>query len=321
MSLFPTILYPTDFSACAEAARPLAFELARQSDVLHLLYADTLFGSVEHGLNVRKRLAELGAEAPVPVETAMARDLAPASAILRYAESHDVDLIAMGTHGRRGLSRLLLGSTAREVVQLAPCPVLTVRLGTDEAALPSLRGGSILVAVDFSDTSREALRQAVRLAETMEARIDLLHVIEEPFQPVGAGYTLRPVYELEPDIEERLGKALRAFRDEVAGDFRSYGSMEILLSFPARSIVETAERLGSGLVVLGTKGLRGLEHLVMGSVAEAVVRTAPCPVLTVKTQAARSAAREAVQAGREASPDEESSSDEASYRVESFSSS
>ncbi len=297
MSIFPTVLYPTDFSACAEAARPLAFELARYADELHLLYVDSLFSSVNRGTNVRRRLTDLGGEAPVPISTVLTRDIAPAAAILRYAESHDVGLIAMGTHGRRGLSRFLLGSTAREVVQLAPCPVLTVRPGADEAALPVLHGGSILVPVDFSDTAGEALRQALRLAEALDARVDLLHVAEEPFRPVG-GYTLRPVYEVEPGLEQRLGAYLRELYAEAGGEAQRLGTVDVILGFPARVIVETAERLGTGLVVLGTKGLRGFEHLVMGSIAEAVVRTAPCPVLTVKTSAASTAAREAMQAGR-----------------------
>ena len=312
MSIFHTVLYPTDFSTCAEAARPLAFELARHADAVHLLYADTLFGSVHHGANVRQRLAELGEEAPVPVHTVLTRDLAPAAAILRYAESHDVGLIAMGTHGRRGLTRLLLGSTAREVVQLAPCSVLTVRPGADEAALPALQGGSILVAVDFSDTASEALRQALRLADALDARVDLVHVIEEPFRPVGDGYTLRPVYEVEAGTEERLRESLHEFYLEAGGLTTMLGSVEVVLGFPARVIGEVAGRLKTNLVVLGTKGLRGLGHLVMGSVAEAVVRTAPCPVLTVKTAAARSAARDALQGGREASSDVDASDADAS---------
>ncbi|MEP0548908.1 MAG: universal stress protein [Rhodothermales bacterium] len=301
MSIFHTVLYPTDFSACAEAARPLAFELARHADALHLLYVDSLFGSVHHGANVRQRLADLGEEAPVPIETVLTRDIAPAAAILRYAESHDVGLIAMGTHGRRGLSRLLLGSTAREVVQLAPCPVLTVRPGTDDAALPALHGGAILVAVDFSDTADEALRQALRLADAFDAHVDLLHVVEEPFRPVGGGYTLQPVYQVEPGLVRSLGDSLRELYTEAGGEPERLGTVEVVPGFPSRVIGETAERLRSGLIVLGTKGLRGFEHLVMGSIAEAVVRTAPCPVLTVKTPAARTAARAAVQAGRETS--------------------
>ena len=302
MSTFHTVLYPTDFSACAEAARPLAFELARHADALHLLYVDALFGSARHGANVYEKLSELAEEAPVRVDTSLVRDIAPAAAILRYAESHDVGLIAMGTHGRRGLSRFLLGSTAREVVQLAPCPVLTVRAGTDTA--PTLRGGSILVAVDFSDTSDQALRQAIELATALDARVDLVHVIPEPFQPVD-GYTLRPVYEPDPELEAKQRTALHARYMEAGGTEEMLGATEVLFGFPSRNIVATAERLGSRLLIMGTKGLRGFGHLVMGSVAEAVVRTATCPVLTVKTSPARAAAREAVRAGRGIASDAE----------------
>jgi nucleotide-binding universal stress UspA family protein len=299
MSLFRTVLYPTDFSACSEAARPLAFEFARHGEALHLLYVDHLFGSAAHAGDTRQRLKEAGADAPIPVDIEVVRDLAPGPAILHYAEHHDADLIVLGTHGRRGLSRLLLGSTAREVVQFAPCPVLTVRSDADDTGLPHLQGGSLLVAVDFSDSSREALRQAVRLAETFDARIDLVHVIEDLFQPVGVGYTLRSVFEMEPDIESRLEEALHVFREEVAPDSSRFGRMEVRAGIPTRVLTEVAESFGSRLLVLGTKGLRGFDHLVMGSVAEAVVRTAPCPVLTVKAADSMTAAREAIQAARE----------------------
>lgn len=300
MTLFRTVLHPTDLSSCAEAARPLAFEFARHGDTLHLLYVDHLFGSAAHASDTRQRLAALRPDAPVPVEIAVARDLAPAPAILRYTESHDVDLIVLGTHGRRGISRFILGSTAREVVQLAPCPVLTVRPNAEEAALPQLQGGAILVAVDFSDSAREALRQAVRVAEAFDARIDLVHVVEDLFQPVGVGYTLRSLYEVEPDIDARMDEAMRVFRDEVAPHFARFGRREVRTGAPARAIAEAAEQFGSRLIVLGTKGLRGFDHLVMGSVAEGVARTAPCPVLTVKAADAMTAAREAIQEARDA---------------------
>jgi len=298
MSLYSSILYPTDLSPCAEAARPLAYDLAREGERLHLLYVDHLFGGAEHAVTVRQRLAKMGDEAPVPFDEAISRDIAPAAAILRYAEEHDVDLIVMGTHGRRGLPRLLLGSTAREVVQLAPCPVLTVRSGMDDD-LPSLRDGAILVAVDFSEASREALRQAIRLADAFDARVDLVHVIDDVFVPVEDGYTLRSIYEVDPDVEERQAKMLRVFREEVAGDFGRFGAMDVLPGTPADVITEAAERFGSSLIVVGTKGLRGLENLVMGSVAGAIVRTAPCPVLTVKAAEATASAREAIQEARE----------------------
>lgn len=303
MSLFSTLLYPTDFSACAEAALPYALEVAAFGEALHLLYVDTPHDSVEPS-GAGRRLDELVGAVQTHTVTAVERDLAPGVAILHYAEQHDVDLIVMGTHGRRGLSRLLLGSTAREVVQLAPCPVLTVRRGPAGAPPSRLQDGGVLVAIDFSDTSREALRHAVRLADALDLRLDLLHVIEDLFRPVGYGYTLRSVYDVEPDIEERLAEAMGVFRQEVASDFRNYGPIEILPGPPAKAIVEVADRLGSGLIVLGTKGRRGFDHLVLGSVAEAVIRTAPCPVLSIKTPAAADTAREAIAGAREASTTE-----------------
>ena len=139
-----TILVPSDFSGCSDAALRYGLELARRFDAkLHLLnvvqdpatqpwaaegFAVPLYEVVEQWqVESEKRMAAMipAADADrVTITTAVAT---PCQEILRYAAEHDVDLIVMGTHGRSGMSHILLGSIAERVVRHAPCPVLTVR--------------------------------------------------------------------------------------------------------------------------------------------------------------------------------------------------
>lgn len=139
-----SILVPTDFSADSERALAPALELLSEGrgklillHVFHLPFEYTAYGTIpttlnyqhDAGADAESRLAELAESAAregLQVET-VAREGYPPEAIVEEAESRDVDLIALGTHGRSGLAHLLLGSTARRVVQRAGCPVLTVR--------------------------------------------------------------------------------------------------------------------------------------------------------------------------------------------------
>jgi nucleotide-binding universal stress UspA family protein len=217
------------------------------------------------------------------MEHTVVRDVAAAPALLRYAEEHAIDLIVMGTHGRSGLRRMLLGSVAEEVVRWAPCPVLTVRANgptVDEIA-------SILVPVDFSESSKAAVRQAVRLARLFGARLDLLHVGETV--PVPAFYdTGFIVYEYGPQFAEHALEQLHGLvDDELAGDPGAALEVRVHVGVGQSPsvIVKEAERLGSGLIVMGTRGLSGLKHLLLGSVAERVLRLARCPVLVTKSDA------------------------------------
>lgn len=281
MPVFRSILVPTDLSACSERARDAAFALAEHAEAVHLLYVDGPTASFEHAHAVRARLREFGAGSPVPPIVAFRRGMEVTDAVLRYARRQKVDLIVMGTHHGSGLTGMLLGSTTGELVRHAPCPVLTVR-HDDEHDGPMLTGGPILVPIDFSEASRAALRWASRLAAERQTRLDLLHVVPERFRPNGfaSGAATRgwaTAYE-----EDWLDDALRALMVEPGVASCHLGLVRVLTGARVPAIVHEATRLGSDLVVLGTRGLRGLDHLVVGSVTESVVRTAPCPVLAVK---------------------------------------
>ncbi len=288
------ILVAKDFSPCAEMALHHAAKLAQTTGAeLHVLYVQVLYedhfeapavpaATTDELLEKLRSRTEEGwdkkDESPVcPVVFSVERDIAAAPAIVSYARENDMDIVFMGTHGRRGLRHLLMGSVAEEVVRTAPCKVITIAR-CDETH-ENVR--SILVPVDFSTHAGEALRTAVQFAEHFGARIDLLHVVEETLHPAFYNTGVFSIYDVEPDIEGRS----KAHLEQL---YEPYKSAKIKAEFHVRSgraaseITHFAKEHGHDLIVMSTHGLTGLAHLLIGSVSEKVVRSAPCSVLTVK---------------------------------------
>jgi nucleotide-binding universal stress UspA family protein len=138
----------------------------------------------------------------------------------------------------------------------------------------------ILVPVDFSEHSAKALEMAVDLAKALGASIQLLHCYQ--IQPAGVSpYGIVLPESFDRDLREAAGRQLAEWRDKVTtqgvGAEASLSSM-----FPSLAIAETASEVGADLIVMGTRGLSGIKHVLLGSVAERTLRVAPCPVLTVK---------------------------------------
>ena len=294
-----SILLPRDFSSASDQALRHALDLARDTGAtLHLLYASVLhedpFAAVAEKTGspdekIKERLSKDPEGRPLTnlvdglkVETAVERDIAAAPAILSYADDHDIDTIVMGTHGRRGVRRMLLGSVAEEVVRRASCPVLTVRGMDGEDTADDLSVRSILVPIDFSIHSREALRNARELAAHYGARLDLLHVVEERLPPAFYVGGVGSIYDVEPDIEEKARKKMKSFYLETGGPDVSEIAYHAEPGQPAKHITEFAGEEGADMIVMSTHGLTGMEHFFMGSVAEKVVRRAPVPVFTIK---------------------------------------
>ena len=291
------ILVARDFSSVSDRALRHGLDLAaRTGATLHLLHAEVLHEvqnrredrpSPAEGVDAfRDRLKkEGGADADaldaVSIVEVTRRDVSPGPALLNYAEEEDIDLIAMGTHGRRGARRVLLGSVAEEVVRRAQQPVLTVR-GKEKGPTPA--PGSmdrILVPVDFSDYSREALRHAHEWAALYGAQIDVLHVVVDDLHPAFYVGGVTSVYDVEPDLDDKVKAKLDAFVQEVLGS--ADGVMAHVRTGSAPSaITEFVEEKAVDLVSLSTHGRTGMERFFLGSVAEKVVRHVSCPVLTVK---------------------------------------
>jgi nucleotide-binding universal stress UspA family protein len=139
----------------------------------------------------------------------------------------------------------------------------------------------ILVPVDFSEHSQRALDEAVGLAKKFGAEIHLLHCYQ--LYPVGAvpPYDVVMPEDLERTIREGARKLLAEWGRKAADRGVSV-TEHLAVGPPSSSIAELAERLGVDLIVIGTRGLTGLKHVLLGSVAERTIRIAPCPVLSVK---------------------------------------
>lgn len=201
----------------------------------------------------------------------------PDEAIVKAAEQTGADLIVLGTHGRTGLRRVLLGSTAEKVVRCASTAVLVVR--PDATPHPGYR--KILVATDFSPFAHKALHAALELAAP-GAEVELYHSWVLPATATGRGI---------PGAET-VGQKLRQ-QIEVGAEARArqwldrHPRADVRLSFvqeekPAAAGIH--DRLVAGqfdLCALGSHGRRGLRRFLLGSVSEMTVRYAPCSVLVV----------------------------------------
>jgi nucleotide-binding universal stress UspA family protein len=141
---------------------------------------------------------------------------------------------------------------------------------------------TILVAVDFSPHADRALKYAAMLAQRLSARLELVHVVEDPFI-TGAWNPEAYVPDAGELLEGLIANAERrlATLGQSAAALGVAAKTAVLSGRPAQAIVEHAEAGGFDLIVMGTHGRTGLSHVMMGSVAERVVRRAPCPVLTV----------------------------------------
>jgi nucleotide-binding universal stress UspA family protein len=283
-----TILSATDFSKPAERACDFARDLARRFEAqLHLLHVVVIFEDphleqdhlrrleelVASGDDARRKDLENGSEAQrgLDVTPHMVRGLTPAEVIVETASNLGCELIVMGTHGRRGLPHLLLGSVAERVVRTSPVPVLTVRGNADI----NLEGApQILVPHDFSEASAAAVRHAAKWADALGAEITLLHVVEPVVYP-----EFYSVDVLSDDLMERLversERALGAAAEDLLGRVRT----QVEVGRAANTIVDFADPNRFDLVIMATRGLSALEHALLGSVAESVLRRCRVPML------------------------------------------
>jgi nucleotide-binding universal stress UspA family protein len=300
---FKRLLVPTDFSASADAALDHAVSMAgRFQASLHLLHVVNDPGAGLYGLGdaevkldrlkqkaesrARERLQELARDSSaVDIRTQVAQrtSLGVGDVVQEYAGAHKIDLVMMGTHGRGGLGRLVLGSVANTLIRRLSCPVMTVRERDEESSSsPEVDYQTLLAPIDFSDHSRTALRLTKTVAGRYGATQQLLFVAEKRVLPTfsDTGIPGVGVVEMDPDIVANAETALESLNTKVEGpDVDS--DYHVQEGDVAQAIVDFAESNAVDLIVMATRGLSGIDRFVMGSNTERVVRTAPCPVLTV----------------------------------------
>jgi len=280
------VLYATDFSEAAEAAMPFAAQIAKSFGAkLFVVHAKTpenyALPATEVWPVAERMLEEKTTELKrtlynrfPSVETEVLIGEGGVWGVIESAaKEKKADLIVVGTAGRRGIGKFILGSTAEEILRRATCPVLTVGPhAPDQKHDAKLR--KIVYATDFGDASAAAAAYAVALAQEHEAHLTLVHVIEHP----KAGELVRP-----HDLEAAALDHLRAFIGSEA-ELWCQPKAVVAHGTPAEKILEIAEKENADLLVLGVRNAKGMvraTHLP-GAVAHQVITNAPCPVLTVR---------------------------------------
>lgn len=300
MSNFRKILLPTDFSPCADAALHQAVTIAERFQgavtMLHVVTVhesdtgkiesvfsknsksyDHIMTSAEELLHTKEGMIKT----PVLIEKVLRRGISPTSEIIGYADEQEPDLIVMGTHGRTGIRRLIMGSVAEKIIRLSDCPVMTVRCGTDGKASPYPNYRSILLPIDFSESSKNALWKAAEMARSYGAILTLLHVAE----PIDvSGYS-----EGDDTSEEEFLADHSDSAEQALSEFTSNAPLEgievytrVVHGRPGRKIVEYADDEGIDLIIIPSLGKSGFERLLMGSTVNKVVHRANCPVMVLK---------------------------------------
>ena len=202
----------------------------------------------------------------------------PATELCRYIEAHDVDLVVMTTHGRTGLSRLWLGSVADRMLRRLAIPVLLLHPGD----APVITEFSHLVVALDGDIEEPVIDAMMALgARPGSTRCILTRVVEPPM-PVLSGLAMRPGH-LPPDLTSQQVAEARSYLSRVAEPMVSAGwdvDWQVLVGRGVASqVLALAEASAADCIVVGTHGARGLERLLLGSVADKVVRGAKVPVL------------------------------------------
>jgi len=304
--MFRSVLVPLDGSRFGEQALPLALTVARRAgarlELVHKhvppapLHPDGMLAR-EHALDTTSRAQEQAYLDGVAGRLARAGNITVTSALVEgptvealdeHAVGTGADLVVMTTHGRGPLSRFWLGSVADALLRRLPMPVLLVRPGEEEepdrTAAPALR--HVLVPLDGSPHAEEILKPALALGALTGADYTLLRVVE-PVPVVGvdlpgyaaAGTDLASLDKLQGDA--------RVYLNGVAARLRGQGlhvqTRVAVNAQAAGAILDEAGRRGQDLIALETHGRGGLARLLLGSVADKVLRGATTPVLVHRT--------------------------------------
>ncbi len=286
------ILFLTDFSKASEAALPFAITCGRgygaKVHALHILtpasYAFTTpvltaaaIEAEEENAQAQMQLVE-SQLAGLQHETVVERGFEVWPAVQQAIQDDDVDLIVLGTHGRTGAEKLLLGSVAEEIFRRSPVPVLTIGPGVRSSAHNGARFRRVLFATDFSLESLAGAPYAVSLAQQNESHLLLVTVMRKPEK---IDESEDRIFELS--VAEAIHRLYEIVPENAELDFPPQVSVEY--GEPAERIVELATQRGADLIVLGVRDAAGrlgaATHLERAT-AHKVVAHAACPVLTVR---------------------------------------
>lgn len=296
MRLFQTkVLLATDGSEEAEMAATTAVNLANNThSELHILTVGPGYPAYdvrvpEVAEELRQQTQEILDEQTKKIEQAGGKiaqrhlrlaenhpgfEHHPSDDVVRVAEEIGAGLIVLGTRGRGGVRRALMGSVSDSVVRHAHCPVMMVR--GEAVVFPN----KILVATDRSEEAELAARTAADLAKSSGSELHVVHVAH-----------MERVFATEPEIEalvQQRAQEARELLDEEVERIEAAGGTpaqtHLKVGKPDAEITHLAEELGAGLIILGSRGRGGIRRALMGSVSSSVVQHAHCPVMVVRPE-------------------------------------
>jgi len=289
--MYDNILLPFDGSEGAAEVLHHASELAHWADAtIQILYvADTTRDSVtvvdgkaidaleQKGEDIVEEAAKTLDTLGVPYSTDVIQGN-PAPTIADYAERYDQDIVVMPTHGREGISRYLIGSVSEKVVRLSSVPVLTVRMQPDETL--NFPYENILIPTDGSTAATHAAEHVLSLAAVLDATVHVLSVVEE----ASLGLDVRSTISAE-ESEQAATDAVETVVSEANTHGVTNTVRHIQHGTPVKEILGYIEANDIDAVGMGTTGKRSTDRILLGSVAEKTVRSAPVPVMTVADSA------------------------------------
>jgi nucleotide-binding universal stress UspA family protein len=285
------ILFATDLSECANKALPYALSVARRhgatvhaacvmptsSALLYMEASDweSVAAAEERQISdctsaLEKQVRDVPHRVTIPTGNTC-------DALMQIIKEQSVDLLVVGTHGRTGVRKLLMGSVAENLLRRAECPVLSIGPNVSGTPLREARFRHILFATDFSQESLSALPYAISLAEEEEARLLLLHVVNEP----AAGIV---------DLESTTRFLERRLKSLIPPEADFWCHTDCLIEFgphfapPAERILQIAQSRAIDLIVLGVRPVRDNMGLTthLSSTTAQILTQATCPVLTVR---------------------------------------
>lgn len=287
-----SILVPIDFSSPSEAALDEAVRVANRFrskiTLVHVIpspktkgnrFCVALSAASDEQNSRLKRLVEQKEIDTKLIEHSLVLQGHPFHQIIQLASSIKTDLIVIATHGYTGIKHFMLGSTTERVVRHAPCPVLVARNHLREKGALRLR--NILVPLDFSECSLNELRYAGAFAREFGAKETLLHVVHPMYYFTGSDFDAVTYGKLLDETEAAGEIELFRLFNELRGNGLKLRRV-IRRGHPPTEILEEAIESRSDLIVISTHGWTGFKHAWLGSVAENVVRLAPCDVLVVR---------------------------------------
>ena len=303
---FKRLLLATDFSEASERALSYAIAFcARYGSDLFLVHAsepepreavpmDPLPRELDRPrMEAEKQMKRLGRSAKlkdIPHNLIVERG-GVWEVLSSVIEREGIDLLVMGTHGRRGFRKLALGSVAEEVQHLAPCPVLTVGPNVAPAPGRAVDFREVLFAADFGDASAKALPYAISLVQDCGGHLVLLHMVEPmPAAEIAPAAYGPPIYAAQELVKWQLARKRES--EQRLADLLPAGvqwafkpSFEVGMDFLPEGILETAKHYKSDLIVMGanhTGSPRLAAHLPWALTSD-VLRKARCPVLTCRS--------------------------------------